>query len=295
MWAAHPAHASQTKARRFVPMARVPSVSDGDTPSVGEDETGDRSDLPMDVMEIISEWAARVAIGGTPLELAGTFVGEVGSALARGSQTTDASPELLLDWAIVKVGAGQVAVSLVHHLRNHPGTLTTLSPIPDLIEVTALTLASGSVLAALDLCADALYRATGGTPTSDGRYKDLGYWRKDDHRAQAFKRFPASQQWLERILASPELARIEDTRRALVHRLIGRQVVKGLVAVHDAQGHHRIEERFPASKVSMPLEPGSAPKDLGSVDELVIEAAAFGEREVIAGRDAMRSDGLVPK
>lgn len=42
----------------------------------------------------------------------------------------------------------------------------------------------------------------------------------------------------------------------------------------------------------MPQELGGTPKDLGSVDDLVIEAATFGEREVLACREAMRSDGI---
>ena len=244
-------------------------------------------------MGIINRWVLETAIGGTPLDLAGTFVGEIGAALLRGSQSTDPSPDVVLDWAIVKVGAAQVGVPLLEHLRKQPGTLATmLTPIPDLIEVVALTLVATSVLGAFDLCADALYRASGGVPEPRGQYKDLSYWRNPDRRAERLK-LPASRQWLDNLLTSPELSRIVDTRHALVHRHIGRKVTKALLSVDDGQGGRKIEERFIPSRVFMSQGPGKAPKDLGSVDDLVSEAAAFGEREVLACRDAMRSDGTV--
>ncbi|HEX4756004.1 MAG TPA: hypothetical protein VH661_09690 [Candidatus Dormibacteraeota bacterium] len=271
-------------------------MADEETSGEPKNETARQGRPSMnDIMEIVSKWAVETAVGGVPLEVTGTFTAEVGYSLLRGSRGADATPEVLLDWAIVKVGAGQVAVPLLHHLRQHPAALVaTLTPIPDVIEVVALTLASAGVSAAFDICADALYRAAGGTPSADGRYKDLGYWRKPERRAKDLKRFPASRQWLENLLASPELTRVEDARHALIHRHVARRVVKALVATDDGHGSHRIEQRFPASTVLVPQAPGGRPKELGRVDDIVAEALAFGEREVLSCRAAMRRDGMVP-
>ena len=146
-------------------------MSEGNPPAGGDAEADRQPHPPADdLMGIINRWVLETAIGGTPLELAGTFVGEIGAALLRGSQSTDPTPDVVLDWAIVKVGAAQVAVPLLERLRKQPDTLVTmLTPLPELIEVVALTLVSTSVLGAFDLCADALYRASGGVPEARGQ------------------------------------------------------------------------------------------------------------------------------
>ena len=46
----------------------------------------------------------------------------------------------------------------------------------DVLEIGAMSLGFEDVMTALDLCANAVYLASGGAPTSDGAYKDLGYW-----------------------------------------------------------------------------------------------------------------------
>ena len=223
------------------------------------------------------------------------FDGDVYLALHRSGASLATTPERLLDAAIIKVGAAGVAGPLLHHLRQHPdGLPRALTPIPHLLEVVALTLSAAGVLGALDLCADALYRVSGGRPKANGELHDLGRWRKPERRAQDLKRFPASQQWLERLLDTPEPARIEAARDALIHRhLARRQQVSALVGVPDGLGGYRLEDRHGEATVVVPQGPDLPEKVLGRLDDLVAEALAFGEREVLACREALRKDGAI--
>jgi hypothetical protein len=225
------------------------------------------------------------------------FAGRVHLALRRSGGAVDTSPEVLLDWAVIKIGSAQVSLSLLHQLRRHPESVRlALAPTPEILEVAALTLASAGVLAALDLCADAIYRASGGTPRKNGHFKDLGYWKKLSltQRADHLRRVISARVWLENLLASPELKRLEAARHALLHRHVGHaRSVQALVAKLDGHGGFRAEDILGSPTVMLPRAPGVAATRLGSLDDLVTGLLAFGEREVLACRSALHLDAVV--
>ena len=252
-------------------------------------EGGQTAAAPADTRSFSDLWQeGAIAMGLMP----SGFDGDVYLAVHRSGASLATTIDQLLAAAITKVGAAKVAGPLLHQLRRHPQSLArALTPIPQLLEVVALTLASAGVLTAFDLCAAALYRASGGTPSVDGSFKALGYWRNPKRGTAALVRIPASRAWLDGLLTAPELVRVEAARHALIHRhLARRHQIHALAAAPDGP----VYEIWGEATVVVPQGPGLPGKELGWVDQLVAEALAFGEREVLACREALRQDGALP-
>jgi hypothetical protein len=147
----------------------------------------------------------------------------------------------------------------------------------DTLEVSAMSLGFEDVTTAIDLCANAAYLATGGTPSADGSFKDLGYW--SEQRIAALPN--ATGAWLGALLTNPDTQTLRACRQSLSHRTLVRHIA---IQVGSSQGRSLAE-------ITTPGTPGgSPPKSLGSIGILIPRLIAFGEREFISCCEALTSD-----
>ena len=285
--------------------ARVPAPAQGDPDAPppytvvahwpGERAARGRNDAsPGDGRSSSELWVENAKkIGVIPSDDA--FAAELYLALVRSRGSLATTIDHVVDAAIARVGAARIAGPLLQQMRRAEGL--ALTPFPDLLEPAALTLACAGVLSALDLCADALSRAAGDIPKAKGEFQDLARWAKPEQRAQGLKRFPACLAWADGLFTSTELSRIWKARDALIHRHAARQSrAVGLVAFADnAPADVHPVDLWGPSTVVVSQGPGQPELELGTVDALVAEALAFGEREVLACREALRRDGVLPR
>ena len=95
-----------------------------------------------------------------------------------GSPRKDAGRSL--SWAAFNLRAARMGQRIVEELASGPGGYARIRVVfPeewDVLEVAAMSLGFEDVTTAVDLCANAVYLASGGIPSADGSFKDLGYW-----------------------------------------------------------------------------------------------------------------------
>ena len=178
----------------------------------------------------------------------------------------------LISWAAFHLGAAFAAEVMIERLGTEDGwhDLQRVLGVNsyDIMEAQAFIVASSSVMTAIDLCAAAVYRLSGGTP-APGREYDLGDWRRHGDRDETP---PALQTWLSDVLRSAEQSLLERARHQAVHRSTPR-VIKLTAGAH----------RLPASEF---VVDGTA----HPVDDLIARFARHGENRFDAFCDSVASD-----
>jgi hypothetical protein len=170
---------------------------------------------------------------------------------------------------------------IVELLESGPEGLARLQEIfPgqwDTLEVAAMSLGFEDVTTAMDLCSNAVYLATGGTPSSDGRFKDLGHW--SAHRASTLP--TATRDWVTGVVGDPQTEVLQKCREALAHRTLRRRIA---VQVGSIEGRSLVEI------TTLPTPGGVPPQSLGNIGVLIPQLVAFGETQFVLCCEALKAD-----
>jgi hypothetical protein len=121
------------------------------------------------------------------------------------------------------VGAAGVALELIDNVEDpdRRSALAELFTAPqDLLDWTALSLGTRSVVSALDLCGAAVWRLSGGQPLSGGRERDLD----EAFQMQAQLTSGPLVNWLVMAHESAEYPTIREFRHGFTHRQVNRHV-----------------------------------------------------------------------
>jgi hypothetical protein len=146
----------------------------------------------------------------------------------------------------------------------------------DVLEVAAMSLAFEDTMTALDLLANAVYVACGGTPSASGAYKDLGYWTPTRIAAVTQAN---TKRWLDAVTTSADLSLLKTCRDALTHRSVTR-----LVSMGGGVGRSVVEI------AERPVPGSAATAPLGGIDVLIPNVLTFGEQQLQACSAALRAD-----
>ena len=121
------------------------------------------------------------------------------------------------------VGAAAVALELIENVED-PERRRALGVLfaapPDLLDWTAFSIGTRSVISALDVCAAAVWRLSGGRPLNSGRERDLD----EAFRMQAQLTSGPLVNWLVLAHDSPEYPTIREFRHGFTHRQVSRHV-----------------------------------------------------------------------
>jgi hypothetical protein len=131
-------------------------------------------------------------------------------------------------WAAFNLKTAGMGQRIAAELESGPEGLARIRCVFDedwdVLEIAAMSLAFEDVLTALDLCANATYLASGGTPASDGNFKDLGHW-----TTERLATLPENtRDWLGALLASSGKHLLDHCRSQLAHRAVSRHVIRGV-------------------------------------------------------------------
>jgi len=152
-----------------------------------------------------------------------TRVNEVHRAVQAHSTDKAAMAVPLVMNAWYHAGAAHVALELIVNVEDSDrrGALAELlAATPDLLDWTAFSLGTRSVISTLDLCAAAVWRLSNGQPLHGGKEQDLdGAFRE---RAQLTS--GPLVDWLVRVHESAEYPTIREFRHGFTHRLVSRHV-----------------------------------------------------------------------
>lgn len=107
-------------------------------------------------------------------------------------------------WAAFNLRTARMGERIAAELGSGPaGVARVRAVFPeewDVLEIGAMSLGFEDVMTALDLCANAVYLVSGRTPSSDGAYKDLGYW-----KPAKLRKLPSNtHDWLVALQAHPD-------------------------------------------------------------------------------------------
>ena len=145
----------------------------------------------------------------------------------------------------------------------------------DVLEIGAMSLGFEDVMTALDLCANAVYLASGGAPTSDGAYKDLGYWTPGRVGSLPTN----THDWLLALLAHPDKQLLKHCRDELAHHAVPR---------HDFRGAGGAATP-PLTEITIPAVGGDPPARV-SIGVLIPRLVAFGEDQFVRCSAALEAD-----
>jgi hypothetical protein len=186
-----------------------------------------------------------------------------------------------LHWAAFNLRAARVGQTIVGELasgtQGYARLQTVLHEEWDVLEIAAMSLGFEDVMTAIDLCAYAVYLASGGTPSADGSFKDLGYWSAT--RAAALS--AATRKWVTDLLSNPDSDLLRQCRDALTHRSVRRHI---RIAVGSIEGRSLVE----ITQRPTVLDP--SPSSLGSIGDLIPRLLAFVERQFRLCCDAIKAD-----
>lgn len=194
------------------------------------------------------------------------------------SQTARNAPQVGSDltWAAWHLEAAAAGQRIVESLKaGHVGELTQLFGIQwDALEVMAMSLGFGDVMSALDLCADALYLVTGGTPKSTGGFKDMGWWTPS--RATTLP--PRLRAWINALLVSADWPLLKNCRHPIIHRYLQRTIA---VSFTDSLATGQTSYHRSLVDISLPPPPPytAAPTPLGNIGDLIPRLRGFGEAQ----------------
>jgi hypothetical protein len=205
---------------------------------------------------------------------------DVETTLSRfGPPRKEASSSLV--WAAFNLRAARMGRTIVQMLESGPQGFATLQAIFsdqwDTLEVAAMSLGFEDVTTAIDLCANAVYLATGGTASSDGRFKDLSYWSAD-----RVSRLPtATRAWVSGLVSDPDTEVLQKCREALAHRTLRRHIAVQVGGV---------EARSLVEITPLATPGGDPPRSLGSIGVLIPQLVAFGETQFVLCCEALKAD-----
>jgi len=134
-------------------------------------------------------------------------------------------------WAAFNLRTARMGERIAAELRSGSAGVARVRAVFhdewDVLEIGAMSLAFEDVMTALDLCANAVYLASGGTPTADGAYKDLGFW-----TPRRLVKLPSNtQEWLLALQVHPDMILLDHCRTELAHRAVQRHVIRGAGAL----------------------------------------------------------------
>jgi hypothetical protein len=125
--------------------------------------------------------------------------------------------------ALYHVGAAAVALDLIENVQA-PDRRRVLDELftapPDLLDWTAFSLGTRSVVSALDVCAAAVWRLSGGQPLHSGRERDLD----EAFRMRARLTSGPLVSWLVLAHDSAEYPTIREFRHGFTHRQVSRHI-----------------------------------------------------------------------
>jgi hypothetical protein len=145
----------------------------------------------------------------------------------------------------------------------------------DVLEIGAMSLGFEDVMTALDLCANAVYLVSGGTPTSDGAYKDLGYWTP----GRLVKLPSNTHDWLLALQAHPDKHLLAHCRTELAHRAVQRHVIRGAGGAASP----------PLTEMTIPAVGGDPPARV-SIGVLIPRLVEFGKDQFLRCCAALEAD-----
>ena len=173
-------------------------------------------------------------------------------------------------WAAFNLRAARMGARIAAELGSGSAGLARLRAVFDeqwdVLEIGAMSLGFEDVMSALDLCANAIYLASGGQPASDGKYKDLGWW-KPGHLA-TLSGTPNTLRWVSELQADSERQILEHCRAMLTHRAVPRHIFRG---AGGAPTPPLTEIRIPAV--------GSSPAQRVSIGVLIPRLVQFGDNQ----------------
>lgn len=187
----------------------------------------------------------------------------------------------ILGWAAFNLRAAHVGQRIAGELASGSGGYERLKVVLpeewDVLEIAAMSLGFGDVMTAIDLCAHAVYLASGGTPSADGSFKDLGHW--SPTRAAALPN--ATRKWVIDLRSDPDTDLLRRCRDALTHRSV-RRLIRIAVGAVEGRSLVEITER--------PTSGNPSPSSLGSIGDLVPHLVAFGEAQFRLCCAAIKAD-----
>jgi len=145
----------------------------------------------------------------------------------------------------------------------------------DVLEVGAMSLGFEDVMTALDLCANAVYLVAGGTPSSGGAYKDLGYWTP----GRVAKLPSNTHDWLVALQAHPDKHLLDHCRTELAHRAVQRHVIRGAGGAATPS----------LTEITIPAVGGDPPARV-SIGVLIPRLVEFGNDQFLRCCAALESD-----
>jgi hypothetical protein len=174
-------------------------------------------------------------------------------------------------WAAFNLRSARIGQRIITLLAASPSGYSALSAQLDaewdVLEVAAMSLAFEDSMTALDICANALYEAVGGTAPPSGIFRDVGYW--STVRIAALSK-PTTKAWITALTSSADYADLKLARDALTHRYVSRQMFRG-----------------GTRSVSSIATPG---RSLGSLDVLIPRTILFAEQEFESFCGALAKD-----
>lgn len=198
------------------------------------------------------------------------------TAAGRVRNIGDVGPDLA--WASFNLRAARMGQKMVVSLAHGRFRfMQSLNEEWDIAEVAAMSLSFGDVATALDLCADAIYRANAGSRPPSGAFWDLGQWGRPP---KAVVLQPASAAWVKRTLRSSRQSELKACRDALTHRRVRRDIA---VSVGASPGRS-------LARIAGAGSPGAPGPVLGDIGILIPRMVAFGESRFRACCQALRAD-----
>jgi hypothetical protein len=182
-------------------------------------------------------------------------------------------------WAAFNLRTARMGERIVAELGSGPAGVARLQAVFDedweILEIGAMSLAFEDVMSALDLCANAVYLVSGRAPSSDGRYKDLGWW-----KPERLSNLPSNtKDWLVAIQAHPDKHRLDHCRTELAHRASQRHVIR---AADGASTPSLTEITIPGV--------GGDPPERVSIGVLIPRLVEFGKEQFLRCCAALESD-----
>jgi hypothetical protein len=170
------------------------------------------------------------------------------SRAGRGLVSAGITPEVGTDlgWAYFNIGSAGLGRVIVDRLAadGMAADLAALKlPSWEVAEVSAMSLAFEDSMTALDLCADAVFLASGAQRRAADRFYDFGTLKKS---VQTLATTASVAAWVNAILGDRDLSLLEGCRHALTHRYFrrtfvvalqsGREMTRGLSEITDYSG-----------------------------------------------------------